>query len=438
MYSRTDLELLFKTKVQSLQGNYAIAVSGGIDSMVLLHLSATCNTKFTPIILTVNHGLRFEAAQETSFVYQYSQNLNLKCHILNWYGEKPKSNIQSSARQIRYSLLLQWCHENQINYLMVAHQKNDQAETIMMRLERGSGLDGLVGMQEHTYINNICILRPLLSVSREELIHYANTKNIKWIYDVSNDNTKYKRTIYRNILKEVDNTEELINRLYKTSIHIKRSLDCILHYVRLAIDEHLEFNNLGFIKIKLNSFFRLPEEISLRLFTYSIMSIGHKKYKPRYHKLNNIFQKIQNNELTKPHTFCHCKITKNQEDNTLCITREISTIDNIIIGPYSKTSITWDNRFKIYTNNPNNYSITISSLNKSYIPENLKKLNREAVRCLPILKYQNKILAYPLQNHLIDDYINMGEAIITIKEVLIKQNFINLTYSKFISREHLL
>ena len=192
MYSKKDLELLFKEKVQNLHGNYAIAVSGGIDSMVLLHLSATCNSKFTPIILTVNHGLRSEAAQEALFVYQHSQNLNLKCHILNWHGEKPQSNIQSSARQIRYSLLLQWCHQNQINYLMVAHQKNDQAETIMMRLERGSGLDGLTGMQECTYLNGICVLRPLLDVSREELIHYADTKNIIWIHDVSNDNKNIK------------------------------------------------------------------------------------------------------------------------------------------------------------------------------------------------------------------------------------------------------
>ncbi|QLK52770.1 tRNA lysidine(34) synthetase TilS [Ehrlichia ruminantium] len=438
MYAKKDLELLFKEKVQNLHDNYAIAVSGGIDSMVLLHLSAVCNTKFTPTILTVNHGLRSEAAQEALFVYQHSQNLNLKCHILNWHGEKPQSNIQSSARQIRYSLLLQWCNQNQINYLMVAHQKNDQAETIMMRLERGSGLDGLAGMQERTYLNGICILRPLLAISREELIHYADTKNITWVHDISNDNKKYKRTLYRNILKEVDNTEELVNRLYKTSVHIKRSLDCILHYVRLAIDEHLEFNNLGFIKIKLNTFFNLPEEISLRLFTYSIMSIGQKKYKPRYHKLNNMFRKIQNNDFTKPQTFCHCKITRNQKDNTLCITREVSVINNKTISPYSKTSIVWDNRFKIRISNPNTHSITVSSLNNNYIPENLKKLDREAVRCLPILKYQNKILAYPLQNHLIDDYINELEPIITIEEVLIKQNFINLTYNNFISKEHLL
>ncbi|MGN7618812.1 MAG: tRNA lysidine(34) synthetase TilS [Ehrlichia sp.] len=185
-----DLELLFQKKTHNLNGNCAVAISGGIDSMVLLHLSAQHCTNYIPVVLTVNHGLRPEAKQEALFVFQHSQSLNLKCHILNWHGQKPESNIQSFARDIRYSLLLQWCSEHKINYLMIAHQKNDNAENIMIRLERGSGLDGLAGMQESTYSNGICILRPLLSVSRKELLEYANEKNIAWMNDVSNDNKK--------------------------------------------------------------------------------------------------------------------------------------------------------------------------------------------------------------------------------------------------------
>ena len=432
-----DLELLFQKQINNLNGNYAVAVSGGIDSMVLLYLSAQQYTNYVPIILTVNHGLRPEAEQEALFVFQYSQNLNLKCHILNWYGKKPKSNIQSSARRIRYSLLLQWCNENKINYLMIAHQKNDQAENIMIRLERGSGLDGLAGMQENTYLNGICILRPLLSVSRKELILYANKKNIPWINDSSNDNKKYRRTLYRNMLKISENPEDLINRLYLTSIHIKRSLNCILHYVRLAIDQCLEFSELGFINIKLNIFLDLPEEISLRLLTYSIMCIGQQKYKPRYNKLSKIFYKIINNEFNTTQTLGHCKIKKNQ-DNTISITREISKIKDIIISSFSNISIEWDNRFKIRIINSNDHNVTLSSLNNNYIPEHLKKLNREAVRCLPVLIHQNKILAYPLQNQIADDYINDMESSIRIEGVLVKKNLTNLTYSEFISRELLL
>ncbi|WDM85453.1 tRNA lysidine(34) synthetase TilS [Ehrlichia sp. JZT12] len=432
-----DLELLFQKKIHNLNSNYAIADSGGVDSMVLLYLSAQHYTNYTPIILPVNHGLRPEAEQDALFVFQHSQNLNLKCHILNWHGKKPESNILSSARHIRYSLLLQWCNDNKINYLMVAHQKNDQAENIIIRLERGSGLDGLAGMQENTYSNGICILRPLLSVSRKELLQYANKKNITWINDISNDNTKYRRTLYRNMLKVTDNSEELVNRLYITSTHIKRSLDCILHYVRLAIDQCLEFNDLGFINIKLNTFLDLPEEISLRLFTYSIMCIGQKKYKPRYSKLSKIFYKIFNNEFNTSQTLCNCKIKKNQ-DNTISITREISAIKDLTINPSSSISIEWDSRFKLRITNSNTYNIILSSLNKNYIPEHLKKLNREAVRCLPVLIHQNKIIAYPLQNYNTDNYINKMESSIRIEEVLVKKNLTNLTYSEFISRELLL
>ncbi|KJV63454.1 MULTISPECIES: tRNA lysidine(34) synthetase TilS [Ehrlichia] len=432
-----DLGLLFQKKIQNLHDNFAVAVSGGIDSMVLLHLSAQYCNHNIPVILTVNHKLRTEAEQEALFVFQHSQNLNLKCHILNWHGKLPVSNIQSFARQIRYRLLLEWCHENRINYLMIAHQKNDQAETIMIRLERGSGLDGLAGMQEYTYLNDICILRPLLDVSRTELLQYANKNNITWINDTSNNNTKYKRTLYRNMLEMTDNSETLIDRLYTTSAHIRRSLSCILHYVRLAIDECLEFSTLGHIIIKLNVFLTLPEEISLRLLTYSIMSIGKQKYKPRYTKLNSIFYKIRNNEYKISQTLCGCKIIKNQND-TISITREVSAIKELTIDSFTNIVIEWDNRFKVSIVNSSPDNVTVSSLNNNYIPTNLKKLDREAVRCLPTLKYKNKIVAYPLQNNSNNDYIDERKSSIIIKEVLVKQNFINLTYSGFISKEPLL
>ena len=432
-----DLGLLFQKKIQDLHDNFAVAVSGGIDSMVLLHLSAQYCHQNIPIILTVNHRLRPEAEQEALFVFQHSQNLNLKCHILNWHGKLPVSNIQSVARQIRYRLLLQWCHENRINHLMIAHQKNDQAETIMLRLERGSGLDGLAGMQERTYLSNIHILRPLLDVSRKELLQYANKNNITWINDTSNNNAKYKRTLYRNMLEMTDNSEILINRLYTASMHIRRSLSCILHYVRLAINECLEFTTIGHINVKLIVFLTLPEEISLRLLTYSIMSIGKQKYKPRYAKLNNIFYKIQNNKSKISQTLCGCKITKHQND-IISITRETSAIQELTINSFANIVIEWDNRFKISVVNSSSHNVTVSSLNNNYIPKNLKKLNREAVRCLPTLKYKNKIVAYPLQNNSNNDYISEVKSSITIKEVLVKQNFINLTYSEFISKEPLL
>ncbi|MGN7618813.1 MAG: hypothetical protein ACTJLM_02370 [Ehrlichia sp.] len=248
---------------------------------------------------------------------------------------------------------------------------------------------------------------------------------------------KYKRTLYRNMLNTVDNSEELINRLYITSTHIKRSLSCILHYVRLAIDECLEFSDLGFISIKPNTFLDFPEEISLRLLTYSIMCIGQKKYKPRYNKLSKIFYKILNNEFNNAQTLSNCKIKKSQ-DNTISITREISTIKDLVINRSSDTLIEWDNRFKVRVTNPNNYDIILSRLNNKHIPEHLKKLNRDAVRCLPVLIYKNKIIAYPLQKYNTDDYINKTAPCISIEEVLVKQNLTNLTYSEFISRELLL
>ncbi|KJV69443.1 tRNA(Ile)-lysidine synthetase [Candidatus Neoehrlichia lotoris str. RAC413] len=412
----------------NLQKNYAVAVSGGVDSITLLYLISiyhNVNTKFHPIILTVNHGLREEATQETLFVYNTSQKLKLTCQILNWNGIKPTSNIQSAARTIRYSLLHEWCDLNSIKYLITAHHKDDQAETIFMRLERGSGLDGLLGMQERSRFYTIEILRPFLCFTKKEILHYALQKQLNWIEDPSNTNTKYKRTLYRNFIKVSKNPDVLVNRLHTTAIHIKRAVNCILYYVHAALNDCLEFNKLGFINIKLNKFNEVPEEIALRLFSYSLMVIGKKSYKPRYEKFIKLFHKIKNDLSIPPHTFYNCKIIRNK-DNTISIIKEVASIKTQYINPYTKETIIWDNRFLLKIHNISAEQVSITPLSNNPIPIHLKKLYKEAVYSLPILKSKDKILAYPLQNNNIDNI-----PVISIEDVLIKRNIVNLVYSQF-------
>ncbi|MFP3027204.1 MAG: tRNA lysidine(34) synthetase TilS, partial [Wolbachia sp.] len=157
------LELLFQNIANSFafHNQIAVAVSGGVDSIVLLHLMtnwAKKNKLSLPIALTVNHGLRSESQKEADFVISYAKELGAKeSFILNWEKQNIKGNIQLQARKARYKLLEEWCKNNNVKCLLVAHHKDDQAETFLLRLERGSGVDGLSSMDYKSFLNGIYI-----------------------------------------------------------------------------------------------------------------------------------------------------------------------------------------------------------------------------------------------------------------------------------------
>ncbi len=123
-----------------------------------------------PIALTVNHGLRSESQKEADFVTSYAKELGAKeSFILNWEKQNIKGNIQLQARKVRYKLLAECCKNNNVKCLLVAHHKDDQAEAFLLRLERGSGVDGLSSMDYKSFLNGIYIFGPLLNFSRSEI-----------------------------------------------------------------------------------------------------------------------------------------------------------------------------------------------------------------------------------------------------------------------------
>ncbi|MEC8475966.1 MAG: tRNA lysidine(34) synthetase TilS, partial [Pseudomonadota bacterium] len=142
--------------------HFALAVSGGADSLSLVVLAAEAkkkNKQWNFSILTVNHGLRRAAVQETRYVFKLAKASDLVCKILTHKGAIPENDIQSTARDIRYGLMFDWCHKNKVDYLVTAHHLEDQAETFLLRLARGSGLDGLSGMQRVRNSNGVALLR---------------------------------------------------------------------------------------------------------------------------------------------------------------------------------------------------------------------------------------------------------------------------------------
>lgn len=177
----------------------AVAFSGGGDSMALVLLAQDwaqrCNGRITA--LTVDHGLRPDSAQEAAQVAAWCAARGVAHAILRRTGPAPSSGIQAEARAARYSLLERWCAERGVLHLLTAHHREDQAETVLMRMERSSGGDGLAGMASVAERRAIRLLRPLLGVERARLRALLAARGEIWIEDPSNENPRFTRVRLR-------------------------------------------------------------------------------------------------------------------------------------------------------------------------------------------------------------------------------------------------
>jgi tRNA(Ile)-lysidine synthase len=181
----------------------ALAVSGGSDSTALLWLIARWRSEAASppraSVLTVDHGLRPAARAECHSVKAAAAALGLPAHILRWRGRKPATGLQAAAREARYRLLLGWCRKHRAPALLTAHTLEDQAETFLMRLARGSGLDGLAGIADSER-DGIAILRPLIGISRARLRATLEAARLTWSEDPSNEDPRFERVRVRTLL----------------------------------------------------------------------------------------------------------------------------------------------------------------------------------------------------------------------------------------------
>ena len=199
----------------------AIAVSGGVDSLCLLQLA-------TPwvqarggqlIALTVEHGLRAEAAREAAELHRHLTTLGMEHHILPWQGAKPAAGIQQAARDARYRLLGLACRKQNLLHLLIAHHADDQQETLTLRQRRGSTAWGMAGMPEERMLPHCRLLRPLLGIPKSELIGWMRQEGHPWWEDASNQQPHYARNRLRQQpLPAQNNHSALENRQEETRI----------------------------------------------------------------------------------------------------------------------------------------------------------------------------------------------------------------------------
>jgi tRNA(Ile)-lysidine synthase len=181
-----------------------VAVYGGPDSTALLLMTALWSRgpeRPKVAVATVDHAMRPGSTKEAEAVGALCRRLGLAHHLLTWRGEKPASRIQERAREARYSLLADCARSIGANFLVTAHHADDQAETILFRLLRGSGIAGLAGMPETAERDGVFLARPLLSLGKADLVAYCEEHGQEFARDPSNDDPRFARTRLRTLTK---------------------------------------------------------------------------------------------------------------------------------------------------------------------------------------------------------------------------------------------
>jgi tRNA(Ile)-lysidine synthase len=325
---------------------FAVAVSGGIDSLSLLLVANEWakNNNSQAIGITVDHQLRAESRDESVYVNELCSGFGIEHHILTWNGEKPTKNVELIARENRYRLICDFCKQNNISYVLVAHHLQDQAETFFIRLFRGSGLDGLSSMKNITNLYDINILRPFLSAKKEVLREYLIENNIRWIEDPSNNDEKYFRNKVRNFLNSFDNRENILRRIDFAVSEIGKAKQFIDDEILKIENKIMKFNSFGTCTIDKKKLLSQNENIILKLLAKISMKISGNIYKPRLEKLKRLLKTIMEKEDIK-YTFYGC-IFEKYNDNLLMVYREYNSIGDDQKLVYGKEVI-WDNRFRV-------------------------------------------------------------------------------------------
>ncbi len=261
-----------------------IAVSGGTDSLALMLLAHNwASQQQKPprlVVYTVDHGLRPEAAEEVAFVLAQAGRLGLEARALKWEHGEITSGLQEQARAARYRLIGAAMAADGVPVLATAHHRSDQAETVLMRLAHGSGLEGLRGMDLHSTVEGVAIVRPLLGLDRADLVRVVRGAGLSPLEDPSNADAGYERVRWRQMmpkLSELGLDAKTLARFAERMGEADRALDEI---ARAAFDSMVDLDGFGSARLSRSDFTTLSPAIAQRVLA-RVLNVTGGRQKPR-------------------------------------------------------------------------------------------------------------------------------------------------------------
>ncbi len=317
-----------------------VAVSGGGDSIALLHLMhrASAHAGWDVCAVTVDHGLRDGSADEAKGVARLCATLGIAHTTLHWDHGTITGNLMDAARKARETLIYNWARDAGIADIALGHTADDQAETFLMGLGRASGLDGLAGMRGLWRKDNVNWSRPLLHHGRADLRAYLRRHHIAWVDDPTNDDESYTRIKARHALAALAPLGITVKSLTTSINHLSLALHALQDTVTAAIASHVT-EAAGGVTVARAGYDALPFDVQRRVLAAVIGWVSGNPYPPRASAQVMLHHKIATGLDT---TLNGCRFRG--KGDVVCIFRE----PKAVIGRGCATNQIWDGRWRLY------------------------------------------------------------------------------------------
>jgi tRNA(Ile)-lysidine synthase len=369
-----------------------LCISGGSDSMALLMLAKQWirNKSGKLTVFHFDHKMRKNSSKEAQWLKNYVLKLGIKFKLLNWdRDEKLRLNMKN-AREARYEKIIEISKKLKIIHLMTAHHYNDNLETYYMRKKRNSSTLGLSSIPKILIKENLQIIRPLLSFSKERLINTCNFFNVKWIEDSSNLNIQYERPRVRKELKEKSTNQ--LTKIEKEFKKIKKYNEEIEKNIRSFFMNYLNFFEYGVFQIDKSKFLKCGQKLKIEILKKILTTSSGKIFPPREGSIINFIKLMQLKQCLR-YTLHSCLLEVSSEK--ISIFREISSIKEAKkIIPKGKSYL-WDNRFFLYSRKFKIECERITTENwvflKKYFSFKKNHLNFSILCSLPLVKIKSKL-----------------------------------------------
>jgi tRNA(Ile)-lysidine synthase len=381
-----------------LASKIAIAVSGGPDSMALvLCVKRWAQRPFTALI--VEHGLRPESAAEAETVKDNLQKMDIRSDILPWKHEPVLTRVHEKAREARYALLLEACRRVGAGDLLLAHHADDQAETILMRLAKGSGIDGLAGIPSQNTREGIRLLRPFLSLPKERLLATCDAAHVAYVADSSNASEKYARGRLRKILPLLEEEGLTVDSLLKLGARATSAKDALDSAAKEFMVLAAKTEDGGSLRLDRAALRTVPREIALRALSAGLRYVHPTSYPPEHAALSSLLDVILGAEGESTRTLYGCLASVAEKGITLL--REPADIHDVLPLP-SGATVLWDGRWLVTSKNQVP-AATVRALGiqphedlDNLAPELRHKIPQGRIRAgLPAIWKEDRLLAIP-------------------------------------------
>lgn len=322
----------------------AVACSGGADSMALALLLRdwTRAVGGSLAALTVDHRLRPESSAEAAQVAAWLRARGIAHVTLVRPDAPPAGNLQAAARRMRYRLMSDWCRDAGVLHLALAHHREDQAETLLLRLARGSGVDGLAAMAPLSELPEVRLLRPLLGVSRSRLAATLAAAGQDHVDDPSNENVAFGRVRLRRAAAVLDREGLSAERLAATVARLGRARTALEDATARLLACAAAIHDEGYATLEASELAAAPDEIALRALARIVATVSGNSYPPRHERLERLHQALCAGGLDAGRTLGGCRILPRKGRILVC--REPGAAAEVAAA---RARFTWDGRFRV-------------------------------------------------------------------------------------------